>query len=455
MDQNLKFIKNQKGHFSLNVNGFRYNKHKDNKDGSSSWRCIARKICSVTIKVDETKRKILGKSKDSNHTCISKKMNNVVHSHITSLKRAVCEDLRSIQVIYEKQTQKFKEEHPECVDLPSFKSIKDTSYRSRKKFLDTDMLKHSSSSTVKIPHCLGEFFLICEDGDTERIVVFATKLSRKIAKSVKSFFADGTFFAAPDPFYQLYVVHIDLNSDASTTNIIPVIYGLLPNKTQDTYERFYRILQVKLGITITNFKSDYELAQLNAVQIIYPNAKITGCYRHFNAAIWKQFKKLKVLATKEGRNIARLSSILPLVPAPSIPEAWRYISTKAPNTPEIRKFKRYFEKQWYPRLSPEVLSCAGQRHRTTNALEGWHHRLNVRLPKKCGLYLFIHKLRKESRYWDNRIKESLFCTYRGQRRGKDVLFDKKYKSLLNKFNRDSLSLSKFMHKIIFLQLTQQ
>lgn len=84
-----------------------------------------------------------------------------------------------------------------------------------------------------------------------------------------------------------------------------------------------------------------------------------------------------------GRNTARLVSIMPLVPANQIDATWHYILSQAPDSDEMNSFKRYFEKQWYPKLTPTMLSCAGQRHRTTNALEAWHRRINTgRIPRK-------------------------------------------------------------------------
>lgn len=95
--------------------------------------------------------------------------------------------------------------------------------------------------------------------------------------------------SAPPPFYQFYVLHLDIDASKKYTNIIPVIYTILPNKSQET--RLYNILKEKLGIIIQTFKSDYEMAQINAVKSVFPQAEITGCYRHYNAAIWKNAEK--------------------------------------------------------------------------------------------------------------------------------------------------------------------
>lgn len=158
---------------------------------------------------------------------------------------------------------------------------------------------------------------------------------------------------------------------------------------------------------------------------VFPQAEITGSYHHFNDAIWKFSKKHKLLATRDGRNVTRMSAIIPLVPASLIPEAWRHIIQSVDNSPEMRLFRRYFESTWYPRHSPELLSCADQRHRTTNALEGWHRRINARIQKNPNLYYFIYMLRKEAKYWDGRINDSLFKKINQKRKLRDIQFDRK------------------------------
>ena len=99
-----------------------------------------------------------------------------------------------------------------------------------------------------------------------------------------------------------------------------------------------------------SFKCDFKMAQINAVNLVYPDANISGCYRHYNAAIWKNAEKKGLLKTKEGRNIARITAIIPLVPANQSPATWCYILSQAPHSPEMNRFHCYYEKQWYPKL---------------------------------------------------------------------------------------------------------
>lgn len=454
MDQEISFATNQKGKCTLICGTHRYNKHRTNKTGSTLWRCVCRQECIASISLDKTRTIVTRQTK---HTCETFGIQNIIHEHVAFLKKLVCKDFRPVQQIFEENESRLREKVPISDHdlLPTFYSLKDTLYRARKSYLNTDRLHHTSTATASVRDVLGKKFLVCEDGATEKIIVFATSLAKKIVKSPGSYFADGTFKSAPPPFYQMYVLHLDIGSSDKCINITPVIYSLLPNKSQETYTRLFRLLKEKLGVCIKYFKCDYELAQINAVQSVFPDAQISGCYHHYNDAIWKHAEKKGLLNTSSGRNITRIAAIIPLVPAQHIPATWVHILEQAPQSPGMDHFRRYFERQWFPKLPTSLLSCAGQRHRTTNALEGWHRRINTgRIPNKPSLYMFIYKLKKESVFWDKRIKDSLFKKVKPNRRPKDIYFDRNYKKLLGKLDRNTISLPHFLKKVIFLQLVK-
>lgn len=68
-------------------------------------------------------------------------------------------------------------------------------------------------------------------------------------------------------------------SDAQFTKVVPCIFALLPNKSQETYTRMFRCIKDQ----IPNFKPqylkvDFETAAINAMKDIYPSAQISGCF---------------------------------------------------------------------------------------------------------------------------------------------------------------------------------
>ena len=164
-------------------------------------------------------------------------------------------------------------------------------------------------------------------------------------------------------------------------------------------------------------------------------------------------KDIKVNRTSEERQIVRMAAILPLLPAQYISEGRQLILDKmeSVHTDKMQEFSNYYKRQWSS-LSPSILSCANQRHRTNNALEGWHHRLNVLIPKRPSLLNFIQKLRKEAHHCNIRLRNSLYQSVRKNRRYRDINFDKKYSKIVKKLQSEEISVEDFFKKIIYIQL---
>ena len=81
----------------------------------------------------------------------------------------------------------------------------------------------------------GERFLLFDSGpgDDGRILIFATDQAVELLSTSNDWFCDGTFIVCPEIFFQLYTIHARSNE-----RTIPCVFGLLPNKTRITYERF-------------------------------------------------------------------------------------------------------------------------------------------------------------------------------------------------------------------------
>ncbi|KAL0868257.1 hypothetical protein ABMA27_007788 [Loxostege sticticalis] len=458
MEEELVFVKNQRGNDALLHNGYRYNKTKKvNQDKSVLWRCTNKRECSASVTLNETENQIM---RQSEHTCQADYDKNAVYLEMCTLKELVCTNLEPIKGMFENKFDNLAfEPSTSKASIPTFHEKKDCLYRARKNFLRADHLIFQDLAQVSIPEALSDDFLVADDGESDKILVFASNISirflrRARRKRNRRYFADGTFKSVPKPFYQLFTLHVDLCSDSKSTQIVPVVYALLPNKNQDTYLRLFNIMKSVLKINITNFKCDYELGIMNAVKTVYPDAQITGCYFHYQKAIWKKAKELNLTNRKETRQIIRKIAILPLLPAENIPEGCQKLTEIIENEsllPLFETFLKYFAKQWYPRMNPSLLSCSGQRHRTTNALEGWHHRINVKIPKRPSLFLFLQKLRKEAKHFDSKLKNSQFQTKK-KRYNKYIHFDKKYKKVLTKLKNGQITVITFLKKMTYYQL---
>jgi len=97
-------------------------------------------------------------------------------------------------------------------------------------------------------------------------------------------FGDGTFDKVPKMFYQLYTWHAKIGNSYP-----PCIYFLLQNKTQDTYNRMFRILNHLLpNLSPQTILLDFEKACMSAAQIAFPGAEIKGCYFHLSQSLLRK-----------------------------------------------------------------------------------------------------------------------------------------------------------------------
>lgn len=93
--------------------------------------------------------------------------------------------------------------------------------------------------------------------------------------------ADATFKSTPKLFYQIWIIHGKFRG-----RFVPLIYFLLPNKSEETYKRAIRHipwLSDKLPRVVL---LDFEMAEQNAfLQILGPTITIRLCSFHFSKAV--------------------------------------------------------------------------------------------------------------------------------------------------------------------------
>ena len=134
-----------------------------------------------------------------------------------------------------------------------------------------------------------EQFLIFDSGqgDADRIFIFGTNQSLQLLSQSQNWFGDGTFKVCPQIFFQIYTIHAQING-----RILPCIYALLPNKTEETYTRLFREVEQHVANSPTDILMDFERAALNSVGQVYPNTEFKGCFYHFSSNIWKHIQNL-------------------------------------------------------------------------------------------------------------------------------------------------------------------
>lgn len=111
--------------------------------------------------------------------------------------------------------------------------------RLRNKKFSLKRLKATSLEELVIPEEMKktmnkESFLLADTGsnDKNRILIFATEQNLRILDDNRDWYCDGTFGVTSLLFKQLYTIHVIIDK-----SVVPLIYCLLPNKKQTTYNK--------------------------------------------------------------------------------------------------------------------------------------------------------------------------------------------------------------------------
>ena len=88
-------------------------------------------------------------------------------------------------------------------------------------------------------------------------------------------------------FFQIYTIYAKINQC-----IIPSIYALLPNKTEETRSRLCREVEQHVANSLTHILLDFEWPTLNSVQQVYTNTERKEWFYHFSSNGWKRIQNL-------------------------------------------------------------------------------------------------------------------------------------------------------------------
>ena len=79
--------------------------------------------------------------------------------------------------------------------------------------------------------------------------------------------------------------------------VIPCIFILTKNKEQITYVNLFRLIN-SFGDTFAPryIKKDFEKALINAISIVFPSSRISGCLFHLGQAIRRKIENLGLMS---------------------------------------------------------------------------------------------------------------------------------------------------------------
>ena len=229
----------------------------------------------------------------------------------------------------------------------------------------------------------------------------------KYLKESKHFFIDGTYKICVKCFHQVYTIHADIGSNAEYVNVVPVLYALLPDRKEETYEIVFKIIKSRIQEwEPTRISMDFEVSAILALKLMFPDVKIVGCYFHFCRCLWRKAKQFGVTKSKLGRIHVSLCTAMSHLPQHLLDDGWLYVMGESPNTPEVTLFNDYFVQTW---LQHSVLSSTwstyNQSHRTNNMVESWNARIRQIIPLKPNIAQFLHGVEKDVHFYCNKINQ--------------------------------------------------
>jgi len=391
-----------------------------------------------------------------NHQCLPNIAKNEVEVAMNKTKKRSREELTPVTKIFAKELEPLLEAGLEFVsELPTFQNKKSSLYRARHNALG--VMKFTSCEDVVLPEQLSKDFLLFEDGEKEKILCSSTISSRQTMTECSEFFCDGTFKSCCRQFAQLYTIHGDIGSTSKSTNIIPLMYVLLPNKLESTYVRLFELIKKYIPLwKPEKIKIDYEMAAIQAIRKILPEVTLKGCNFHFNQCLWRKVQDIGLSQmykeNEEIRNHVRMCAALSHLPPEHTDDGWINIMENCPSEHLIQEFNDYFVDQWLENNKiRDMWICFKERHRTTNSLEGWHHRLNQKISKiHPNVFEIITILRSEALYFDN-IKQQIDLYMTPKKRMKRYAYlDERIESTVNDYLNQKINVGRCLKNLSYI-----
>ena len=197
------------------------------------------------------------------------------------------------------------------------------------------------------------------------VFLFGTPLTAEAFAKAEFKSGDGTFKICPKLFYQVFVL-MALYGGV----YVPCLFGLLPDKSEDSYLRFFGMLwayndQNGLPNIFENefFMCDFELLIRSSILLYYPSLKTLGCYFHFSQLVWRRVQKKGFQTIYEKNDkfnaVIRRMSALSFAPKDDLDEAFKIFDkrTESLEDEELEKFCKdmieYLNNTW--RHGPSIL----------------------------------------------------------------------------------------------------
>lgn len=357
MDLKFSYVESEKGKQQVLLNGFVYNKERMTNE-KSIWKCVSYFKTKCKARLHIVKNVISVPPSEHNHAGEAAKVEVACH-----MKRIRDEAKKSLPGT----TQRILSKESETISIsvaaqmPQNHSIKRRIRASRRNNAAGD--KYEPIPTNKdfyIPekYCLTAkkerfifFDSIAEDSSgNNRIIIFATKENVEILAKSSEWYADGTFSVCPLLFSQLYVIH-----GIICGHPIPLVFALLPNKMQSTYERLLVALKTEFPyMNPLKVHMDFERGAISAFKIIYPKIKFQLCFFHFKKAVYRKLCTigLKTKYDTDSSFALKVKHLISLafVPHDKVIEYFNILIQEKILPEETTSFLNYFEETYIGKI---------------------------------------------------------------------------------------------------------
>ena len=199
-------------------------------------------------------------------------------------------------------------------------------------------------------------------------------------------YCDGTFNTCPSVFHQIYTIHIQIDGI-----MYPVVYALLPSKSEQVYTRFFNLVQRtmitnNLPFSPTTVLMDFERAAQNAIRSVCHGITIKGCFCHYIQRIWRKAQmtglQIPYRDNEDIRKLVRRAAALPLVPEHQVEDTWFHCLQDLDDTDlpvDTTPFTDYIIAQWIERDHTVWNHFNTEGPRTTNHIEAWHGKVKKKV----------------------------------------------------------------------------
>ena len=273
--EGVEILKNQKGMPSIYKAGYSYTLYFAN-DGIYRFRCVKRKGCKANCSFENG---VFQFNFEHNHAPNPVKVLVAKAKLQLSQLATTSPLLRTDQIVQEF----LSEQTPEVVaNVAPEESLKRYVRMTRQD--GNQMMRFGNRQEIAFPNevahfdLLGESIITFDTGreDPQRIIGFSNSELLEITAECQIFQMDGTFKIVPSQFDQLYTIHGWYRG-----RCFPLLYALLPNRAQATYQRLLQFLSQQTPNQSPKFIIDMEMAAKNAILSQFPTASIVFCFFHF------------------------------------------------------------------------------------------------------------------------------------------------------------------------------